>query len=1556
MWFRSDEPRPDQSQIINNEYQIDPVIPDLTPSTGQITVTHTVDAPNWNITKSANPSPFIQPGELLEYTITARNDGHLAGKGTYTITDQIPDDTNFVNASTPFSFDPFGRIVTWVFSNTLDINDTRVVTFSVQVTSPLTDGTSITNQNYSVSGGNVFAPDNGAPVQVTVNAPVTLTLTKADAPDPVQAGAVLNYALTVTNDPASKGPAEDVVINDTLPANVTLLNAGFVGPVNGLVLTSPLTVTWRLSSPLTIGQSVDMFITVQVDSPLANGTILTNNYGVNASNSIVFPIVTPPQVTTTVESMPDLQIQKVSNPPQVNAGDPLTYTITYSNTGNANATGVIIRDILSNTVQYVSSTPPGTHDGSPFGGIVTWNIGGLLGEGLESGTITVSVVVSSPLPNDSLITNTVIISSAEGAMNSATAQTRVNSTPEFNVTKSVVPTPTVQAGDLLTYTLVIENDGNEQASNVVLTDVIPLNTQFARAIPPGNPANPPPGTPITWAVPSLLVGVPQTYTLVVTTNSPLPNGTLIPNAAAVGDAEEGATSNIVTTTVESQPELLITKSGTPEPVDAGQLLTYSIRFTNTGNADATGVVITDIFPANTSLFFTSAPGAILSNPDGFRWSIGTLLGGGASGLITLTLRVDAPQDNGTILTNNVTMSSDQQVTASASATNTVRSAPDLAITKSAAPDPAKAGQDVIYTITFTNTGNMDATGVVITDTFDGGGTINPSTLPTMTVLPPQVIWNVGSVAADSTPRTVMFTVSLLDTLVDGDVLTNSVVIGSGQGVMASDMITTSVRGLDANLSITKIFQDPAPLVDQIVGDPLTYTLFITNNGPDMVDVVLTETTTNNADFSSITVAAPFSISCIPAPPAAGPTTVCTIDDFTGTTTVEVVLDTTNSLSGTVSNTATIFPTNGAEEIINPNDNTDTVDVDVRDPIAELSIFKILDPSSPSSIIVGTPITYIISVENGGPDIISAVVTDTFTNAQFSGQFQIAPPVPGASCTSPLPQTVRCDLPNFRVGPPSTNITLILDTANSISGTVTNMAMIAAAINVVDDPSDNQSTAVPDVNVRYPIADLAISKSRVGAGTILIGDPLTYSLMITSQTGSDPVDVQVIDVFTNAAYSSHTITPPLPGASCITSIPGQFVCNIPNFTENTAATILLELDTTNSVSGTVGNSALITSTINNTVERTPGDNYSRPPDVDIDAPVADLQLVKSTPFTTVVAGDLVTFTLTAVNAGPDTTDVIITDLFNATAASFFSCSQGCTDLGGGIINWQLNSFTGTQAIDLVLQTSATFSGTLTNDALIKFAFTGIDPVSNNTGQASVRVIIVPTTVYLPIIIKATPPPPDDPTPVPPTPVPPTPGPSPTPTPIPPTEGPDLVITSFTINPVNPGVSDNVVVTLVIENQGTVASGSGVGDGFWTDFYVNPAILPNNSALGADRRWDAVGSILGIAWPVPALAAGESITLSSDGSTGLGPDLDRTTWTGFLPVGNNLLYAFVDSFDTNDPTGATFVEVIETDETNNMAGPITLGIAGDSGSPKQSQPTPPEAPAPRPDLGLPPEKEE
>jgi uncharacterized repeat protein (TIGR01451 family) len=90
----------------------------------------------------------------------------------------------------------------------------------------------------------------------------------------------------------------------------------------------------------------------------------------------------------------DLRITKTSNPCVVMPGNQITYTITVTNGGPSNATGVVVNDVLPGEVIYVSSTPS-QGNANESGGTVTWNVGNLSNGG--SATLTIVVEVNPSL-------------------------------------------------------------------------------------------------------------------------------------------------------------------------------------------------------------------------------------------------------------------------------------------------------------------------------------------------------------------------------------------------------------------------------------------------------------------------------------------------------------------------------------------------------------------------------------------------------------------------------------------------------------------------------------------------------------------------------------------------------------------------------------------------------------------------------------------------------------------------------------------------------------------------------------------------------------------------------------------------------------------------------------------------------------------------------------------------------------------------------------------------------------------------------------------------------
>src|SRR5207247_278360 len=401
-------------------------------------------------------------------------------------------------------------------------------------------------------------PVSGTAITTTVSSQPVLTISKADASDPVNAGSNITYTLSYSN--TGNANASGVVITDTVPGNTSFVSATGGGSVSAGV------VTWTIGA-LNAGASGSVQMVVQVASPLANGTVITNaTFSVDSNETTPVAGVA---ITTTVTSSPVLTISKTDAPDPVPAGNNITYTISFSNSGNANATGVVITDTVPANTSFVSATAGGTL----AAGVVTWNVGALAAGG--SGTVQLVVSINTPIANNTTITNaTYAIDCNETAPTSGAAiTTTVLSDPRFNLTKVDAPDP-VGAGSNITYTIGYQNVGTNNATGVVIADALPANTTFVSATAGGTPA----GGVVAWNVGNVNAGTSGSVQLVVRVNSPLANGTVITNTGWPIDSNESQpqTGPNATTTVTAAPVLTLSTTDSPDPVAPGANITYTL--------------------------------------------------------------------------------------------------------------------------------------------------------------------------------------------------------------------------------------------------------------------------------------------------------------------------------------------------------------------------------------------------------------------------------------------------------------------------------------------------------------------------------------------------------------------------------------------------------------------------------------------------------------------------------------------------------------------------------------------------------------------------------------------------------------------------------------------------------------------------------------------------------------------------------------------------------------------------------------------------------------------
>ena len=240
----------------------------------------------------------------------------------------------------------------------------------------------------------------------------------------------------------------------------------------------------------------------------------------------------------------------------------------------------------------------------------------------------------------------------------------------------------------------------------------------------------------------------------------------------------------------------------------------------------------------------------------------------------------------------------------------------------------------------------------------------------------------------------------------------------------------------ADLSVSKS-DSPDPVY---IGDNITYTMNVANNGPDAAtNVVLTDTLPAGAAFVSA------SAGCGDV----SGTVTCAVGDLAngGTATIQIVV--TATTTGTLTNSATV-----ASDVDDPNGLNDSASAQTTvNPAADVSITK---SGSPDPVPPGGTVTFTIVVSNSGPSSATGV---TVTDPILTGTLQS---VTGQGCAQVKAKgktTVACSVGTLASGANST-ITLLV-TMPKKQGPTTNTATVTAT---PFDPNTANNSATGSVTI------------------------------------------------------------------------------------------------------------------------------------------------------------------------------------------------------------------------------------------------------------------------------------------------------------------------------------------------------------------------------------------------------------------------------------------------------------------------------------------------------------
>jgi uncharacterized repeat protein (TIGR01451 family) len=171
-----------------------------------------------------------------------------------------------------------------------------------------------------------------------------------------------------------------------------------------------------------------------------------------------------------------------------------------------------------------------------------------------------------------------------------------------------------------------------------------------------------------------------------------------------------------------EADLSVTQTASTNTVGLGENLTYTIKVTNTSSVTSQGVTLTETLPEDVT--FVSASLTPLDQTDNvFTFDLGDLADSESQ---TVDITVTAPSTTGTItasaqVTSNTFDPNDTNNSAVVSNVDVIQPGlPDLAVSRTDSSDSVAIGDTFTYTLTVTNNGSDDATGVVLTENLPSG--------------------------------------------------------------------------------------------------------------------------------------------------------------------------------------------------------------------------------------------------------------------------------------------------------------------------------------------------------------------------------------------------------------------------------------------------------------------------------------------------------------------------------------------------------------------------------------------------------------------------------------------------------------------------------------------------------------------------------------------------------------------------------------------------------------------------------------------------------------------
>ncbi|MCU1347263.1 MAG: hypothetical protein JWO56_293, partial [Acidobacteria bacterium] len=508
------------------------------------------------------------------------------------------------------------------------------------------------------------------------------------------------------------------------------------------------------------------------------------------------------------------------------------------------------------------------------------------------------------------------------------------------------------------------------------------------------------------------------------------------------------------------------------------------------------------------------------------------------------------------------------------------------------------------------------------------------------------------------------------------------------------------------------------------GGNITYTQVVTNNGPGRAEnLIFSQAIPASTTYQGITIPAGWSCPTLPVVGTSGGNIICTRPSLAsgGSSTFNVVVQ---AHPGTpvgylISDTVTVSSSTDDPDLTN---NQATATTNVTGPlVADLQVTV----TGPPSVVQGAALAYPITVRNGGG--ATAAASSMSIPVPANSTFVSMTTPAGWACGAPIGGIVTCTPTGGTIASgASANFTMNLTASGASGNTVT---ITPTVTTTTPESTTTNNTASASTIIRAAnTADIAVtvvpSSTQTEVGevvqfleTITNNGPTATNATVVTHTV--PANTTFVSITPPAGW---TCVPPAVGAPAGTAIP----CSTSGTLASGSATqFITKFLVNNGVAA--GTSITDTVTVNpvslpaGVTDSNPANNTASGVSVVRAANTADLAIVKTDSPDPIGQGQLVTYTLTVTNNGPETgTGITVSDALptanvdyvsaNSTQGSTIpACSYALPNLTCNVGSLPVG---GTATISVIVQVKAAVAGgtVISNTATV--SGTKTDPVAAN----------------------------------------------------------------------------------------------------------------------------------------------------------------------------------------------------------------------------------------------------